>query len=965
MVHDRLPASDFVGRRAELATFDRAIADARNGLPSVVLVSGDAGIGKTTIVSESAVRAGIALYLGRSTHIGGDTIPLAPLADLLRQVRRTNPMLLSETPALATLQYWFTPGAAAPELHGSPHGGLFVAVLELITQLAAADAAVIVGFEDLHWADTVTWDLFEYLARNLIDERVVLVGTYRANEVANHPSQRGRLAELTRLPAAHRIHLEGLDRDEIAQRVASLLGGPAPSALVDQVAARGRGNPFFTSELVAAHLSGETIPIVLSDLISTEIADLDDHARLVLGAIATIGRDASHEMLAEVVGLRERDLEAAVRTVIDSRMLVVDNEAYRFRHPLLGEVVYADLLPPQRARLHRSVAATLQQQPADVLRRADRAGELAFHLDRAGDTEAAFSALLAAADAAETVAPAAAFGHLERAFELWDSVGERSAEVNRGHRLWQAADIATSTVGNERAVQLARAAFESGPPPLGTAWGHERLGRYLWATGRLQESSAEFAQAVAMLTKDESSAAAPVYAGLGQAELMAGHYATAEGWCTKVFNLVPAPDDNPLAWGMARRVLGIVRSNQGDPAAAVELCGASVAAAVSAQGRALATVYLCVALGDAGDHQAALGTALDAVAEGQLTGLDRGFGCYLDSLAAEALIRLGRWSEVAGVLARQPLTDTLPVGLLRLARAKAMLAARRGESDEALDQLAAAHALPIDGWHQTVRDATTADAQLALGNWDEAAQAAEQGWAATGTTSVLWAARFAMFGVVAEVERTLDRRARREPVDVNATIGDLQQRLDAVRSFAEGVPGGPQRDTAAHLAHAVASLTRLTVSDADAWGEAVTRWSEFGDRWATAVALVREAEAAALVGEADRAATCLRRAHAIASELGAFPLLAEIDGVSSRTRVSIEAPTRVVLDESSADRLGLTPREAEVLSLVAAGRTNRQIGEELYVSDKTASVHVSNILRKLGVNSRVDAAAVAQRLGIA
>jgi DNA-binding NarL/FixJ family response regulator len=416
---------------------------------------------------------------------------------------------------------------------------------------------------------------------------------------------------------------------------------------------------------------------------------------------------------------------------------------------------------------------------------------------------------------------------------------------------------------------------------------------------------------------------------------------------------------------MAQRVLGIVRSNQGDPAVAVELCRASVAAAVSAQGRALATVYLCVALGDAGDNQAALNTTLDAVAEGQLTGLDRGFGCYFDSLAAEALTRLGRWTEVAGVLARQPLADTLPVGLLRLARAKAMLAARRGETDDALGQLAAAHLLPIDGWHQTVRDATTADVHLALGNWDEAVQAAEQGWAATGTSSVLWAARFAMFGVVAEVERTLDQRASREPVDVDATVTRLQQRLDAVRSFAEGVPGGPQRDTAAHLAHAAASLTRLTVSDAGAWAESVARWSELGDRWATAVALVREAEAAALIVAADRAATSLRRAHAIASELGAIPLLAEIDAVSSRTRVSIEAPTRVVLDESSAERLGLTPREKDVLALVAAGRTNRQIGEELYVSDKTASVHVSNILRKLGVNSRVDAAAVAQRLGIA
>jgi DNA-binding NarL/FixJ family response regulator len=133
----------------------------------------------------------------------------------------------------------------------------------------------------------------------------------------------------------------------------------------------------------------------------------------------------------------------------------------------------------------------------------------------------------------------------------------------------------------------------------------------------------------------------------------------------------------------------------------------------------------------------------------------------------------------------------------------------------------------------------------------------------------------------------------------------------------------------------------------------------------TATALVREAEAAALAGSADRAGTSLRQARSIASELGAAPLLVEIDAVSRRTRISIEAPARVILDESSAQSLGLTPREAEVLALVAAGRTNRQIGDELFVSDKTASVHVSNILRKLGVNSRVDAAAVAQRLGIA
>ncbi len=965
IVPDRSPTDDFVGRRPELLVFERAIVDARKGLPSVVLVGGDAGIGKTTIVSEGAARADLALYLARSTHIGGETIPLAPLADLLRQVRRSRPDLLNDTPDLAPLRHWFAPGTVATELSDRPHGGLFVAVLELITHLAVDDA-VIVGFEDLHWADTVTWDLFEYLARNLIDERVVLVGTYRANEVAAHPLQRRRVAELSRLPAVHRIHLEGLGRDDVAARVASLIGSPAPSALVDQVIARGQGNPFFTRELVDAHLAGETIPMVLSDLISAEIAGLDDQARHVLGAIATIGREANHELLAAIVALTGHELEVALRTVIDARLLLVDSNsgAYRFRHPLLSEVVYADLLPPQRSRLHRRVAETLQQQSADVLRRADRAGELAFHLDRAGDSDGAFSALLDAADAAETVAPGAALGHLERAFELWDTVGERSATVSRSDRLWQAADIAISTFGNPRAVELARAAMEAGPPPLGVASGHERLGRYLWSSGQLDESRVEFALAAELLAGDEGAEAAPVFAGLGQGELMSGNYATAEQWCAKVFSLVPTPDDSPVAWAMARRVLGVERSNQGDPDEGVELCRESLAAATSAQSRTFAAVYLCVALIDAGHYQAAVNAALDALAEGQLTGLDQRFGCYFGSLAAESLTRLGRWSEAATVLAHQSVDDGVPVALLRRARAEAMLAARRGETDRALGAVAEAHALPIDGWHRTVLYATTADVHLALGNWSEAADAAGQGWDSTASASALWAARFAMLGVAATVERTLDQRARRQPVDLPETITHLEERIDAARSFAGLSPHGPQRDAAAHLAHATASLTRLTVPDADAWAEAAARWTELGDRWATATALLREAEAAALAGSADRAASTLRQAHSIASEFDAAPLLAEIDAVSRRTRVSVEAPTRITLDESSASSLGLTPREAEVLTLVAAGRTNRQIGDELFVSDKTASVHVSNILRKLGVNSRIDAAAVAQRLGI-
>ncbi|HVJ96047.1 MAG TPA: AAA family ATPase, partial [Acidimicrobiia bacterium] len=626
---DRRQQQDFVGRAAELAVFDRAFADAGRGMPTVLLVGGDAGMGKTTLVAEAAARADAALYLGRATHIGGEVIPLAPLVDLLRQMRRVSPEVVADT-------------APRPPL----------AVLDLITQFAPDDV-VVVGFEDLHWADAMTWDLFEFLARNLIDERIVLVGTYRTDEVSEHILQRRRLAELQRIPGARRITLGGLERADVAARVSALMDDAPSAAFIDQVLARGQGNPFFTEELVAAHMAGEAIPTVLSDLISAEIADLDDRTRLVVGAIAAVGRETNHQLLRETVELNDDELEKALRNAVDANLIVVDakTDAYRFRHPLLGEVAYAALLPPQRSRLHRSIADALGTETPALLARADRAGEVAFHLDRSGDPDAAFVAFLAAADAAHGYAPRAALGHLERAFELWDVAGEPSATVDRAARTWQAAELASSAVGNQRALELARAASQVGPPPHGAAWGHERLGRYLWLSGELDESRVEYERAADLLTDVDDAEAAAVFAGLGQAELMSAHYESAERRCEKVFELVPVAEANPEAWAMARRVLGIVRSNEGDPDAAVQLCRESVAATTSAQTRGLALIYLCVALLDAGRYQDAISTALDAVAEGGRAGLEQGFGDYFDGVAAEALMRLGRWPEADAILA--------------------------------------------------------------------------------------------------------------------------------------------------------------------------------------------------------------------------------------------------------------------------------------------------------------------------
>jgi DNA-binding CsgD family transcriptional regulator len=278
--------------------------------------------------------------------------------------------------------------------------------------------------------------------------------------------------------------------------------------------------------------------------------------------------------------------------------------------------------------------------------------------------------------------------------------------------------------------------------------------------------------------------------------------------------------------------------------------------------------------------------------------------------------------------------------------------------------LAEAEARPVDPLHRWFLDRAAAESRLALGEWAEAAGLTER--ALSGAATALWEARFVMYGTVAEVELALDARARREPLDPDATAARLRERIDAARDAAKAGQGTEEApDSAAHLAHAAATVTRLHDSDPEAWAEAARRWVHLGDPFWLSTARLREAEAAAARGETARAAEALREAHRLGASLPSEPLLTEIEAVSRRTRLSVEAPVARVLESSAIDQLGLTAREAEVLSLVAAGQTNRQIGEALFVSEKTASVHVSNILRKLGVNSRVDAAAVAQRLGVA
>ena len=599
-----------VGRDRELAVFRRAVARAAEGQPGVVLVSGDAGIGKSTLLSEATRLTGTQLYLGRCVHVDGNAIPLAPLVDLIRQVRREGGG--GRMQSLDSLGELVTSG-------GGRVGEVFSLALELVGELGT-HGLVIVGFDDLHWGDAATWDLFEHLVRNLVDERVVLVGAYRADEVARNPGMRRRTAELSRVSGVERVTLAGLERDAVAMHAAAVLGIPPPPALVDELLRRGEGNPFFTEELVAAHLAGEAIPALLSELLEADIASLDPAGRHVLAAVATVGRDADPELLAAVVELDEATTEAAVRAAIDARLLVVDaaTDAYRVRHPLIGEVAYHAALPTERRRLHRAVATALRAHPRFALTGTDAAGELAFHLDRGGDEAAAFEALFAAADSAERIAPATCLAHLERIFELWERHATAEHQPQLLSRLWQAADLAHATGHNERAVALARRALQLGDPPEGRAWAYERLGRFLWSSGVMEDSAATYAHAAALIdTAPERNAAgaALTYGGLAQAELMFCRFDRAEHWAKRA--LETADPDDAASRSAGLRVLGVVETLAGEVDVGLERCRSAVDDELAPHRRALANAMLAMVLFDVGHTEEALNVAQDGAALSQ------------------------------------------------------------------------------------------------------------------------------------------------------------------------------------------------------------------------------------------------------------------------------------------------------------------------------------------------------------
>ncbi len=998
-------ASRFVGRRAELGRLEAAYAYAGGGEPVTLCVGGEAGVGKTRLVTRFAAQvrgSGGQVLLGGCIELGEGSLPYAPVVEALRGLGRgLGPAALDELvgpgrPLLARLLPEFGQGeestSAGLTVGSSAQAQLFEAFLALLERLADRSPTVLV-VEDLHWADRSSLDLLTFLVRNL-RAGLLLVLTYRTDELHRRHPLRPFLAGLDRSGRAERLEVDRFDRVDLAQLLAGILGTRPDDELVEQIYRRSEGNAFFAEELLATtHQgggNGRSLPPSLENVLLSRVQVLPEDAQATLRVVATASGRVEHELLAAVSELPEADLLAALRAAVAHQVLVPDpaTETYAFRHALTQEALYAELLPGDRARLHAAFARVLTARPdlAEPNRLAAPA-RLAYHWVRAHDPARALPAAVEAGLQSE-----AAYGfadaqrHFETALKLWDQVAdaEERLGLDRAAVLQHAAESAYLAGDPNRAITLTQAALadvDAARDPVRAGLLHGRLGGYLQATGG-EGAVAQYEAAVRLVpTSPPLAERAQVLAAFGEALIGQGHYRESRDLCEEAITI--ARQLGALAEeGDARRALGVDLAFLGDLEAGVGQLGearriAEAVGKVDEVARALAV--LSSLLEAFGELEAATTVALEGAELAASRGLGRWHSPFLTATAARALFALGRWDDADLLLHRAAnhVAPELAATRVYIHTAHSQLDLARGLAASAAEHLAVAreaHAQTVSQpWFATPLFTATAELAILEGRLSDADAAVAEGLRVAGADLIFGAPLYAL-GLRAAADRAELARARRVGDEVlearrvgNALAGELRARMSP--EAAAGTVPTPRTKAQAMLSEA--ELARLGGhSDPDLWAAAAKAWERLGEPYPTAYARWRETEALLLGGVVrEQVEPSLRAAHATASELGAAPLRAEIEALARRGRLNLgtgpaTTPPPAPQLPSPLDRLGLTAREQEVLALVALGRTNRQIAETLFISPKTATVHVSNILSKLGVRGRVEAATIAHRLGI-
>jgi DNA-binding CsgD family transcriptional regulator/tetratricopeptide (TPR) repeat protein len=988
----RVASPTLVGRIEELQVLEAARRRAADGDPAVVLVGGEAGVGKTRLVAELSSRCladGAQVVAGGCVPVGDGALPYAPIVEALRA-------LLGDLGADAMRGLvgpsWPEIARLVPALGESDRSGLsdqiaqarlFELLLGLFGRLSEQGPLVLV-VEDLHWADRSTRELLAFLIRNLRRERLLLVMTYRNDE----PGQQRLgpyLAELDRAGRVERLELARLDHIQTGAQLVGILGAAPAAELVDAVFARSEGNPFFTEELLAAVRAGsEELPATLRDLLRGRVQALPQPAQHALRVVAVAGRPVPHRLLAKVAGLDDPYLDAALRAGVAHQLLVIrpHRDGYDLRHALLREVIDTDLLPGERTRLHAAFARTLGELPE--LANASPAvatAELAAHWDAAGEPAQALAARVQAGLAADRAhAFAEATRHYQRALELWERVPEpgQTAGLDLVGLLTRAAEAVAFSGAAQRAVELIEDALsrvDQDVQPVRAAELLARLGDHRVAADEAGAVAA-FERAERLMTGAPPSAEhARVLSRHARALALSLQNRKAIPYCEEaiaVARMVGAKAEEAHALttlGVCLKFLGEL-----DRSIALYLEARGIAEQVGDAEAIIRTyVNLSQALEVAGRDRDALDDARAGYQRARELGQERAAGSYVATNLASSLLNSGHWEECERLSRELLAGDSWDASGLHEVRSA--LFTRRGDFAAAREHIDLALQLSPPYFED---GAWLRAAELALweGRYDEAAEAVAQGlrWLAERDPNAAILERSSPWYALA-LRLAADRaewaaawRAPEEVAQAEQQAAPVVAELD--RLAATPRPQARYPIVVCHLLLAQAEQSRLQRhSDPVRWQAAVDAWERLERPFEAAYARYQQAEA--LLGmDAPRqqAEAALRPAHQTTVRLGAGPLRREIELLAQRGRLRVEEPGDTTVSPevppSPAASLGLTQREVEVLALVAEGRTNRQIGQALYITPKTASVHVSRILAKLGVAGRGEAAAIAHRLGL-
>jgi DNA-binding CsgD family transcriptional regulator len=990
----RVVSPAFVGRIEELDVLEAALGRATNSEPAVVLVGGEAGVGKTRLVAELTARCatdGTRVLTGGCVPVGDGVLPYAPIVEGLRALvadlgaSAVRGLIGPSWPELARL----LPALGEPQAGGGPpdqaaQARLFELLLGMLGRLVERSPIALV-VEDLHWADRSTRDLLAFLVRNLRRERILAMYTYRSDEPGTDwlgPY----LAVLDRSGRAQRMELPRLDRAETVAQLVGILGAAPTAELVDAVFARSEGNPFYTEELLGAIRAGSgELPPTLRDLLRGRVQALPELTRQVLAVVAVAGRRVSHRLLAAVAGLEDQPLVQALRAAVADQLLVTrpGEDGYELRHVLLAEVIEADLLPGERARLHAAYARALTDWPelADASP-AVASAEVAAHWDAAGEWAQALPARVRAGLAAERArALAEADDHYQRALTLWGRVPEpgEPAGLDWVGLLARAAETAAFVAAPKRAIALLERALDGVDrtvEPVRAAVLLAQLGFDRKLAGRGEaDALAVFEEAERLLDGAPPSVErARVLAGHARTLAATWHTTRAVSRCEEAIAVARAVGARAVETH-ALSTLGVCLDDLGelDQAIALHRQARRIAEDVGdAEGIVRTYINLSHVLELAGQVHDAIDDARLGYQRAHQLGLERAAGSYVASNLAAMLLSTGQWEECARLTAELLGVDSWC--RFNVHTTRGLLLTRRGEFIAAGREFDHAQRLipPAEQWSVWV-----GRAELALweGRHDEAATAVAEGlrWIAEqdpeGVPAQLLCLCYAP-ALQLEADRAELAAARRRADDVAAAC----RRAAAVIAALDRLSSLPSPQ--AHIPVVVCFLllaraeqSRLEGrSDPERWRATADAWERLAYPFEAAYARLRQAEALLTSGPHHKQAeTVLRPAHQTAVALGAAPLRREIELLAQRGRLRLEDQVDTTLAPvapSPVAPLGLTGREAEVLALLAEGRTNRQIGQALFITEKTASLHVSHILAKLGVAGRGEAAAVAHRLGL-